>query len=50
MRIAAPLRSTDSAEITVVLRCDRYFVPALAGESQDTRILSARLLSLQAAR
>lgn len=49
-RIEAPIRSIDPGEITVTLICDRYFVPALIKENEDRRILSVKLLSLQAAR
>ena len=49
-RIKAPIQSSDSVEISVSLTCNRYFVPYLIGENEDTRILSVKLLSLQAAR
>ena len=49
-RIKAPIQSSDSVEISVTLYCNRYFVPSLVGENEDTRILSVKLLSLQAAR
>ncbi len=49
-RIKAPIQSSDSVEISVTLCCNRYFVPSLIGENEDTRILSVKLLSLQAAR
>ena len=49
-RIKAPIQSSDSIEISVSLTCNRYFVPYLIGENEDTRILSVKLLSLQAAR
>lgn len=49
-RIKAPIQSSDSVEISVTLSCNRYFVPYLIGENEDTRIVSVKLLSLQAAR
>ena len=49
-RIEAPIKSTECNEIAVTLCSDSYFVPFLTGENEDSRILSIRLISLQASR
>ncbi len=41
------LEGTDPSRIRVTIHSSRYFVPSLDGESEDERLLSARLLSLE---
>lgn len=40
--------SEESETAHIVIHSNRYFVPALSGENEDTRILSLRLVKLEA--
>ena len=46
--LEVPIPSNRSGSAHVVLHCNRYFVPALTGENEDARLLSLRLIKIEA--
>ena len=46
--LEVPIPSSRSGSAHVVLHCNRYFVPALTGENEDARLLSLRLIKIEA--
>ena len=46
-RLEASIDESDGRNLDIALICDRYFIPAHAGESKDRRMLSARNPEIQ---